>query len=145
MLYVHPQTYSHFSKLTHSANLQAEEGVNTLLFRNSGEVADYMGFRINNVSIRQVIWPQFESWVNTSLSNAIVANIIAFPGIRGILGELLNMCVSLDRFQLYLYHNRTYAYHALLLLQNVNSLLALKGSLARNALNTLAPKALSYC
>jgi hypothetical protein len=55
------------------------------------------------------------------------------------------MFVSLDRFQLYLYHNRTYAYHALLLLENINNLLSLKGSLAHTALSALAPSFLAHC
>jgi hypothetical protein len=37
-----------------------------------------------------------------------LTTIISIPGSRVILGELVNIFVSFDRFQLYAYHNRAY-------------------------------------
>lgn len=94
------------------------------------------GFRLISVEVKRIIEGS-DATINSLIGNSATKSVIAFPGGRFLLGELMNAFVSLDRLQLYYYHNRNYSHYVNLLLKNVATLLEMKGDLALNAENAL--------
>lgn len=73
-------------------------------------------------------------------SQYFLEEIVSFPGSRVILGELVGFLVSLDRFQLYAYHNRIYSNYSSTFINKTSDLLNRKGMLSKTILNMLFPR-----
>lgn len=101
----------------------------------AGPAGDGSGFNLNNISLSRIEDTFFEEFVNTSLQNSFITNLISVPAYRTLFGEVANFFVGLDRLQLYFYHKRNYSYCWELFLYNVNELMALKGTFVQNKLD----------
>lgn len=59
---------------------------------------------------------------------------MGLPGLRFILGTLLNVFISFDRMQLYYYHDRKYSYYTNMFFSNIASLMDMKGDFSIKAI-----------
>lgn len=71
-------------------------------------------------------------FVNKSLVNQITVTLIQTPGSRIFFGDVMSFFVNFDRLQFYYYHHRNYSEYSNVLLEEINTLNNLKGSLFLN-------------
>lgn len=60
----------------------------------------------------------------------MTTDVVSIPGSRVFLGQTINIFVSLDRMQLYYYHNRNYSHYTNIFLKGISDLMNSKGEMA---------------
>lgn len=99
---------------------------------------DAFGFTFNNVSLIQRS-DSFSQFVNSSLVNEITVALVQTPGSRIFFGDVMSFFVNFDRLQFYYYHNRNYSEYSNVLLEEINVLNSLKGTLFLNLYEAFCP------
>lgn len=128
-----------FDRYKANISIYPVKGNNNISFRTSGFL-DSSGFRLSSVEIKKNVNTQLMDVLDIEYSVYFLQSIISFPGSRIILGELANFLISLDRYQLYAFHNRKYSNYSSTFINRTSDLLNKKGLFSKTILNFLFPQ-----
>lgn len=81
----------------------------------------------------------FTQFINSSLVNGITVALVQTPGSRIFFGDAMSFFVNFDRLQFYYYHNRNYSEYSNALLEEINTLNNLKGTLLLSIYESFSP------
>jgi hypothetical protein len=91
-------------------------------------VLDSSGFTFNNARLISIS-DETANLIQSALGNSFTAGLVQLPGSRILFGDLMSFSINFDRLQLYYYHNRNYSLYSNILLEYINEMDNLKGTL----------------
>ena len=77
--------------------------------------------------------------LDVEYSEYFLEKLIYFPGSRVIFGELTSFLISMDRYQLYAFHNRNYSNYSSTFINRTSEMLSKKGILSKTIINMIFP------